>query len=52
MFRDSTGSIEMKISRDVWNGQQVGPDDMLEIQGEVDKEWNSLEIEVNRLSKM
>lgn len=52
LFRDNTGSIKVDISRDKWNGQQVGPNDMLEIQGEVDKEWNSMEIEVNRLIKM
>ena len=52
MFRDSSGSIRVEISSRRWNGQTVSPADLVEIQGEVDKDWNSVEIDVKRLTKL
>lgn len=52
MFKDSTGSIRVEIDRKRWNGQSVSPTDLIEIQGEVDKDWNSVEIDVKRLIKL
>ncbi|HEE1278117.1 TPA: NirD/YgiW/YdeI family stress tolerance protein, partial [Klebsiella pneumoniae] len=35
-----------------WNGVTVGPQDTVEIQGEVDKDWNSVEIDVKQIRKI
>ncbi|MDR8274407.1 NirD/YgiW/YdeI family stress tolerance protein, partial [Acinetobacter baumannii] len=34
-----------------WNGVTVGPQDTVESQGEVDKDWNSVEIDVKQIRK-
>ena len=51
LFRDDTGTINVEIENKRWQGQTVGPDDVVEIYGEVDKDWNELEIDVDRLIK-
>ena len=35
-----------------WNGVTVTPKDTVEIQGEVDKDWNSVEIDVKQIRKV
>ena len=52
VFRDQTGDITVDIDNDIWAGQQVGPQDIVEIFGEVDKDWNSVEVDVDRLVKV
>jgi uncharacterized protein (TIGR00156 family) len=49
LFEDATGSIHVEIDRDKWGGLTVTPRDSVEIQGEVDKDWNSVEIDVDRV---
>lgn len=49
-FRDSTGSIRVDIDHDKWAGQTVKPEDLVEIRGEIDKDWNSIEIDVKSIS--
>lgn len=51
LFKDSSGTIHVDIDHDDWMGQTVGPEDTVEIYGEVDKDWNSVEIDVKRLVK-
>lgn len=51
LFKDETGSIHVEIDDDEWMGQTVSPDDTVELYGEVDKDWNSVEIDVKRLTK-
>ena len=51
LFRDSTGTITVDIDHKKWNGQQIGPEDTVEIQGEVDKDWTSIEVDVERIIK-
>jgi uncharacterized protein (TIGR00156 family) len=51
-FQDETGTIEVEIENRRWRGQDVGPDDMLEIFGEVDWDDGSVEIEVKWLTKL
>ena len=46
------GSINIEIDEDEWNGLNVGPEDVVEIRGEVDKGWSTLEIDVDRISKV
>ena len=38
-FKDNTGEIIVEIDDDEWNGVKVTPDNIVEITGEVDKEW-------------
>jgi uncharacterized protein (TIGR00156 family) len=49
LFKDATGSIQAEIDRDKWGGQNVTPQDTVEISGEIDKDWNSVEIDVDRV---
>ena len=51
LFKDDSGTITVEIKAKEWAGQEVGPTDLVEIWGEVDKDWNSVEIEVKRLTK-
>ncbi len=50
MFADSTGTIKIEIDDDDWNGLTVGPEDKIQIQGEVDKSWTKpTKIEVDSI---
>ena len=40
LFRDSSGDIVIKIKRDRWWGLSVGPNDFVEIGGELKREKN------------
>ena len=51
LFKDGSGAIHVDIDDDEWMGQSVGPDDTVELYGKVDKDWNSVEIDVKRLTK-
>ena len=52
IFADGTGSINIEIDEDEWNGLNIGPEDIVEIRGEVDKGWSELEIDVEQISKV
>lgn len=52
IFRDSTGTINVDIDQKRWNGQTITPQDTVQIEGEIDKDWNSVEIDVKRVSKV
>lgn len=47
LFQDSTGTIEIEIDDKDWRGVQAGPNDTVIIEGEIDKEWNSVSIDVD-----
>lgn len=49
LFKDKTGEIEVEIGRKEWRGQAVTPKDLVEISGEVDKDWSSISIEVKSI---
>lgn len=51
-FRDATGTINVDIDDKRWNGLVITPKDKVEIQGKVDKDWNSVEIDVKKISKI
>ncbi len=51
VFRDDSGTIRVEIDHDKWGGLQIGPEDKVELRGEVDKDWNSVEIEVHQILK-
>ncbi|ECW0138737.1 YgiW/YdeI family stress tolerance OB fold protein [Salmonella enterica subsp. salamae] len=52
LFKDATGTINVDIDHKRWNGLTVTPQDTVEIQGEVDKDWNSVEIDVKQIAKV
>lgn len=52
LFRDSTGTIHVDIDNKHWYGQTISPTDKVEIHGEVDKDWNSVEVDVKQLIKL
>ena len=51
-FQDASGMVNVDIDHKRWNGVTVGPQDTVEIQGEVDKDWNSVEIDVKQIRKI
>lgn len=52
LFKDSTGEITIEIDDDDWNGITVGANDQIEIYGEIDKDWNSVQIDVDSVRKV
>lgn len=50
-FRDATGTVSVKIGHKAWRGLNVGPEDVVEISGEVDKDWGDLHIDVKQVRK-
>ena len=51
VFKDATGTVNVDIDHKRWNGVTVTPQDVVEIQGEVDKDWNSGEIDGKQITK-
>jgi uncharacterized protein (TIGR00156 family) len=52
LFQDATGTIHVEIDDDKWGGQTVTPADLVEIEGEIDKDWNSVEVDVEHIAKV
>lgn len=52
-FRDQTGTINVEIDDDIWHGLQVTPQTKVMIHGEIDRELNSVKVDVDfiRLAK-
>jgi uncharacterized protein (TIGR00156 family) len=49
-FADKTGAITIKIEEDEWRGQKVGPDDIVIIYGEIDKDFGQeIKVDVERI---
>lgn len=51
-FRDATGAMTVEIDHKRWEGQTVSPGDKVELQGELDKDFNSVELDVKRVRKI
>lgn len=51
IFKDSTGEVQIDVKKRAWGGQTITPQDTIEIQGKVDKEWSQTEIDVHRVTK-
>ncbi|MFH0258692.1 YgiW/YdeI family stress tolerance OB fold protein [Vibrio rumoiensis] len=49
IFADSTGDITVEIDHDKWHGRTVTTEHTVVLRGEVDKDWNSLTIDVDSL---
>lgn len=53
MFKDATGSIVVEIDKDDWNGQNVSPEDKVQIIGEIDKNlMQEPKIDVDKITKL
>ena len=52
LFRDATGTMTVEIDNKRWEGQTVGPKDNVELQGKLDKDFNSLELDVKQIRKL
>jgi len=52
LFRDETGTMTVEIDHKRWNGQMIGPQDKVELQGKLDKDFNSLELDVKHVKKI
>ncbi len=52
LFSDGNDTIMVEIDDDDWNGLSIGPNDVVEISGEVDKGWTSIEIDVDQIKKV
>ncbi|WP_392552613.1 NirD/YgiW/YdeI family stress tolerance protein [Orbus wheelerorum] len=52
LFKDDSGTIQVEIDHKSWRGQVITPNDLVEIQGKVDKDWKSIEIDVKRIIKL
>ncbi len=50
-FTDGTGAVRVEIDDKVWRGLTVGPEDVVVIQGEVDRDFTKMEIEVKSIAK-
>ncbi len=50
VFSDGTGTINVEIDDDDWNGLNVGPNDLVVIRGEIDKNGNVLEVDVDEVT--
>ncbi|MFG0739914.1 MULTISPECIES: YgiW/YdeI family stress tolerance OB fold protein [Proteus] len=50
VFEDTTGGINVDIDNKRWRGQTVTPENTVRIEGKVDKEWTSTEIDVKQIT--
>ena len=50
LFSDGTGTINVEIDEGDWNGINVNPDDVILIQGEIDRDGNVVSIDVDEVS--
>ena len=51
-FSDSTGSMTVEIDRRIWGTLSVNENDTVEISGEIDRERNTVEVEVRSIRKI
>jgi uncharacterized protein (TIGR00156 family) len=52
LFRDETGSMKVEIDHKHWNGQTISPKDRMELTGELDKDFNAIELDVKQVRKL
>lgn len=49
LFEDQSGSVTVEIDDDDWNGANVTPENLVELHGEVDKDFLTTTIDVDRV---
>ncbi|MEQ4531605.1 MAG: NirD/YgiW/YdeI family stress tolerance protein [Mixta sp.] len=48
-LRDQTGTAQLQINPDVWQGQEVKPDDLISVNGTLLRHGNSVLVQVKKL---
>ncbi|EFE95671.1 YgiW/YdeI family stress tolerance OB fold protein [Serratia odorifera] len=51
-FRDASGTLTVEIDNKRWNGQTITPQDKVQLEGKVDKDWSNVEVDVKSLKKI
>ncbi|MEE4407603.1 MULTISPECIES: YgiW/YdeI family stress tolerance OB fold protein [unclassified Serratia (in: enterobacteria)] len=51
-FRDASGTLTVEIDKKRWNGQTITPKDKVQLEGKVDKDWSSVEVDVKNVKKL
>ncbi len=51
-LKDPSGTGKVEIERKAWHGQNIGPNDMVELITKVDKDWGHVELEVKQVRKV
>jgi uncharacterized protein (TIGR00156 family) len=52
LFTDDTGSIIIEIENRLWRGISVDENNTVEITGEIDKDFRSIEVEASSIKKL
>ena len=52
LFKDATGEIVVEIDDEDWGGVTVGPQDTVELIGEIDRDISKLEFDVDIVKKV
>ncbi|QGM81599.1 YgiW/YdeI family stress tolerance OB fold protein [Otariodibacter oris] len=52
IISDASGQMEVEIEGRAWRGVNVTPNDTVRFYGEVDKSWNKIEVEIDRIEKV
>jgi uncharacterized protein (TIGR00156 family) len=48
-FKDSTGEIDLEIDKDAWKKREMDPDQLVRLYGEINREDDSIEVEVKKI---
>lgn len=51
-FKDETGTLVVEIDGEDWNGVEATPDTRVELRGEIDKERNKTEVDVDSVRRV
>ena len=52
IFKDASGELQVEIDRKAWRGQDISPSDEVKLYGEVDKSWDKMEVDIDRVEKI
>ncbi|OON40284.1 TIGR00156 family protein [Izhakiella australiensis] len=52
IFRDNTGNLLVEIDHKRWMGQTITPQDKVQLKGKIDKDFNSVELDVKQIIKV
>jgi uncharacterized protein (TIGR00156 family) len=51
-LQDDSGTLVVEIDDEDWGGLEVTPSDRVELSGEIVKEWNEVELDVERIRRV
>ena len=47
LFRDASGTIRVDIDHDRWPPHPITPNNLVELRGEIDRDWHGVEVDVD-----